>query len=577
MSKHVIVIGGGLGGLSAAVRLAAAGVRVTLLEKNDRVGGKLNLWEAPHPGRPGDRPFRFDTGPSLLTLPFVFEDLFAAAGRRLSDHLTLRRLDPIARYTWRDGTTFELRNDDGALDRELRRVAPDDADGFRRFAAEGKRIWDLSAELFLFNAPEQLLNGKANRSAAKPRTAAGPDATTAIASPSGASLPNDSAPHKPRDPLFRAKVGLKLLSTPFRIGMFRKFSKLVDRHVKSQKLREVLYQYATYSGASPLRAPATLACIPHAERHFGGWYPEGGMYRLAEAVVGLARELGVEVRTGCAVERVLVEPRSAGNRPGGEGASGSRGKKDKAVGRAVGVRLAAGEELRADAVVCNADVVYGYRSLVDPAFRRKYADRALDRLEPGGSGLALLLGVDGTYPQLAHHNKFMPADYRSDVVAMFDTRTVPADPCIYVCASTRTDPTQAPAGCENLFVLASAPPLDGSIDWATEGPRYRDQIVRSLERDWGLTDLSKRIVVERHVSPADLRSLYNANAGSIYGIGSNNLRDAFLRPPNRDRDVSGLFFAGGATHPGGGLPLVTLSGKIVSEMVLDDLGPGLGM
>jgi phytoene desaturase len=184
--------------------------------------------------------------------------------------------------------------------------------------------------------------------------------------------------------------------------------------------------------------------------------------------------------------------------------------------------------------------------------------------------MVLLLGVEGTYPQLAHHTKFMPADYASDLRAMFETHTVPSDPCIYVCAATRTDPTQAPDGCENLFVLASAPALDGKIDWNVEGPRYRDQLVATLERR-GLTDLSKRIVVERRITPADLKSLYNANAGTIYGLGSNSRRAAFLRPPNRDRDVRGLYFCGGATHPGGGLPLVALSGKIVSELVMEDL------
>ena len=184
--------------------------------------------------------------------------------------------------------------------------------------------------------------------------------------------------------------------------------------------------------------------------------------------------------------------------------------------------------------------------------------------------MVLLLGVDGTYPQLAHHTKFMPADYRSDLTAMFETHTVPADPCIYVCASTRTDPSQAPEGCENLFVLASAPALDGTIDWSIEGPRYRDQLISTLQERWGLTGLRQRIVVERTITPGDLQMLYNANAGSIYGIGSNSRRNAFLRPPNRDRDIRGLYFAGGATHPGGGLPLVALSGKIVSELILED-------
>ena len=155
---------------------------------------------------------------------------------------------------------------------------------------------------------------------------------------------------------------------------------------------------------------------------------------------------------------------------------------------------------------------------------------------------------------------------------MFETHTVPVDPCIYVCASTRTDSSQAPEGCENLFVLASAPAIDGKLDWAIQGPRYRDQLIRTLETRCGLKDLSQRIVVERHFTPADLQSTYNANAGSIYGIGSNSRRSAFLRPPNRDRDVKGLYFAGGATHPGGGLPLVALSGKIVSELVMEDSG-----
>ena len=126
--------------------------------------------------------------------------------------------------------------------------------------------------------------------------------------------------------------------------------------------------------------------------------------------------------------------------------------------------------------------------------------RALDRLEPGGSGMVLLLGVDGIYPQLAHHTKFMPADYTSDLTAMFETHTVPSDPCIYVCATTRSDSTQAPDGCENLFVLASAPAIDGSLDWSTRGGSYRDQLIHALETRWGLTDLAKRIVVERQIT-----------------------------------------------------------------------------
>jgi phytoene desaturase len=185
--------------------------------------------------------------------------------------------------------------------------------------------------------------------------------------------------------------------------------------------------------------------------------------------------------------------------------------------------------------------------------------------------MCLLLGVEGKYEQLAHHTKFMPADYRQEMREVFERQEIPADPCVYVCAPTRSDPSRAPADCENLFVLVSAPPLspraDRNIDWATAGPRYRAQIIHALEHRWGLSDLSRRIVVQHTILPTDFQSLYNANAGSIYGLGSNSRRAAFFRPPNRDRDINGLFLVGGATHPGGGLPLVALSGKIVAEMI----------
>jgi phytoene desaturase len=282
------------------------------------------------------------------------------------------------------------------------------------------------------------------------------------------------------------------------------------------------------------------------------------MYTIAKALEKLATAVGVEIRTNSSVARIDLDPGSRGARP--------------ARPRATGVTLATGDSLRADAVLCNADVVWAYQNLIASEHRPHMPDAKLKQIEPGGSGMVLMLGVDGTYEQLAHHTKFMPADYTSDLRAMFETRTVPDDPCIYVCATTRSDPSQAPDGCENLFVLCSAPPLDGKLDWSIVGPAYEARIVETLEHRFGLTDLSKRIVVRRRMTPADLAADYNAHRGSIYGISSNGLKAAFLRPPNRDKQIGGLYFAGGATHPGGGLPLVALSGKIASEMAADDLG-----
>jgi phytoene desaturase len=512
----VAVIGGGVGGLAASIRLAAGGARVRLFEAGPRVGGKLNRRILPDQDAPMGS-FRFDTGPSLLTLPFVFEQLFRAGGADIQERLPIVRLDPVARFVWPDQGILELRADrDETLDAVRDFAGPRDADGFARFLDRGRHIWDLSGELFLQNAPEQLM-GKG----------LGP------------------------------KQGLGLMTVPFRIGMFGRFGKLVDRHVKNERLRAVLYQYATYSGASPWKAPATLAVIPHAELHFGGWYVQGGMYRLAEALAELARENGVEIAVDSPVARVRTHD-----------------------ARVTGVELADATVVDADAVVCNADVISAYRDLIDEADRPHWPGAKLDGLDPGGSGMVLLLGVRGTYPQLAHHTKFMPDDYAGpggDLQAMFIDGDTPRDPCIYVCATSRTDPTQAPAGCENLFVLVSAPPIHGKgagIDWQAEGPRYRDRVVRLLEERCGLTDLAQRIVVEDRWTPRDLQALYNANAGGIYGVGGNGRIQAFLRPPNRDKRLRNLFFCGGATHPGGGLPLVALSGKIAAELAAGELGLG---
>ena len=534
VSKQITIIGGGVGGLSAAVRLASRGYRVTVIEKNTQVGGKLNRWAVPHPHRPTARPFLFDTGPSLITLPFVFEETFAAAGRKMSDYLQLQPLDPVQKYIWADGTAFNARRKMQDVKDELSRFAgAQSVGGFEKILARGEMIWRESAEMFLYHAPEQVLKG---------------------------------------DGKFDPWRALSMLTIPIKIGMFANFAKWVNRDVTHPRLREILYQYATYSGASPFLAPATLLVIPYAEYHFGGWYIPGGLYTLAQALQKLGEELGVTYLTGTAVKQILIDPA-----PGKPAA--------KKLGRARGVLLADGRELTADAVLANSDVVYTYHDLIPEKYRKKYNDKTLAKLEPGGSGLVLLLGVEGKYDQLAHHTKFMPDDYASDLRAMFETKTIPDDPCIYVCASTKTDSTQAPDECDNLFVLASAPAIDGKLDWdrpadpsspgqsATE-KSYRDKLVHLLETRYGLTDLSKRIVVEKRYSPRGLQQAYNANAGSIYGIGSNSRRAAFLRPPNRDRDVAGLYFAGGATHPGGGLPLVSLSGKIAAELIEEDFPAG---
>lgn len=473
---RVVVIGAGIGGLAAAARLTAAGHRVTVLEQAETVGGKLGWLEAPS----SEGTFRFDTGPSLLTMPQVFRELFDATGEPLEKTLTVTPLDPIARYRFgRDGREYDAD--------ELT-----DDDGWRRLMDRAGRMWAATSEPFL-EAP-------------------GPPSLLTLARRSPKDLPV-IAPHRSlRD------LGRRYLDDPHR--------------------RMFLERYATYSGSDPRRAPAVLATVPYAEQTFGGWYVQGGLHGLAPALADRAGE----VRTGTPVAAV----ETAGN-------------------RVTAVRLADGGRIPADVVVANADATALYRHLLP-------RPRLVPRGEPSLSGLVLLLGLRGRTPGLRHHTVLFPDRYPEDYDAEFDAifaGRMPEHPTVYV--SAPPDPAVAPSGCEAWFVLVNAPRhgtdgSPGSLDWTAPGRAdAAAERVLDLMADRG-HDVRSRIVHRTVRTPADLERLTGTPGGSIYGSSGNGARSAFLRPANRS-PVPGLFLAGGSAHPGGGLPLVALSGRAVATLV----------
>ena len=489
MEQPIIIIGGGLGGLATAIHLARAGRRVLLLEKNERVGGKLNIVS--------ECGYTFDTGPSLLTMPWVLRELFATAGAHLEDSLELIPVEPTCRYTWPDGMRFDASQTLPLLLEQIGRLDTRDVDGFLRFMAYTARIYNAVAEPFLLNPFDGLRD---------------------FATPA-------------------------LLRDSWKIDPLRTVDQAVRAFFHSPYLRQVFNRYATYNGSSPYRAPATFNLIAYVELAEGGWYLRGGMYTLARALVGLAQRLGVEIRTSSPVARIMVRD-----------------------GAARGVVLAGGETIAASRVVVNADPRYTYEQLI-PGESRIAA--RLARLEPSCSGFILLLGVDRIYPQLAHHNIFFAHDYPGEFAAIFDRKVPAPDPTVYVCTTAVTDPQHAPPGHSNLFVLVNAPALSARTNWEREAAGYRDTVVRKLER-MGLAGLEQHITYERIITPDDLQTRYNAIGGAIYGLASNHPFTAFLRPPLRARTLRQLYFVGGGTHPGGGIPLVLLSGRAVAQRVLAD-------
>jgi phytoene desaturase len=334
-----------------------------------------------------------------------------------------------------------------------------------------------------------------------------------------------------------------------RIDAHTTLHRLAQGYFRDPRLVQLIGRYATYNGSSPYKAPGTLAMIPYIEWAGGGWYIEGGLYRLVDALVRVADELGVSVRTGSEVGEILVEPRA-----------GLRGA------RVSGVRMKGGGIVQADSVVVNADPVYAYDKLVPEEYRNRKLMRSIEQLEPSCSGFVMLLGVRGDWEGLAHHNIFFSQDYRAEFKAIFERREPADDPTIYVAVTSKSDPTQAPAGHSNLFVLVNAPALTPETDWDRWKGPYRDRIIAKLEGA-GLTSLRERIVYENMITPLDFQERYNAWAGSIYGLSSNSRRTAFRRPPNRAPGLPNLYFVGGSVHPGGGIPLVLLSARLVARMV----------
>lgn len=485
--SRVIVIGAGLGGLAAAARLAASGHRVTVFESAGTVGGKLGVVE-----RDG---FTFDTGPSLVTMPGLLEQLFADTGGPAE--LPVTPVDPACAYAFADGTRLEL-----PFNRTLAPAAFDAAFGtgageaWRRLHTRSRRLWDLVGEPVL-RRPVSL--------PALARMSARPADLKAV------------APWQTIDGL-----GRRMLPDP--------------------RMRMWLNRYATYSGSDPRRTPAVLSVTAFVEQEFGAWYVPGGLRRIVDTVAQRCLALGVEIRTGATVEAVTVT-----------------------AGRVTGVRVD-GVEIRADAVVSNADAGVLYDRLLPHTTGRR-ARRRLRSRKPSMAGFVLLLGLSGRTPGPAHRIYF-PRDYAAEFDAIFGRtpRPVP-DPTVYVHAPD--DPALRPDDdSEGWFVLVNAPAHDPArgVDWDTPGlaERYTRHVLDLLaERG---ADVRNRIRFVDVITPADMERRTGAPGGTIYGTASHGPRAALRRPANRS-PVPGLYLVGGSAHPGGGIPLVLMSAEIVAGLI----------
>ena len=490
--SSVAVIGSGLGGLAAACVSAARGHRVTLYDKNDWLGGKAAVL---HEGG-----FRFDMGPTILTVPRVLERIFAEAGRNLHDYLDLRRLDPQWRCFFDDGSRIDLMQDVEAMAADMDRFVPGAGagEGYKRFIGISQHLHDVSNRFFFWKPVEDLFD------------------TINI----------------------RANMNPGTLRDVLSLRMHASVASTIRGKVKDARLAQMLDHFVQYVGSSPYGAPAVLCAIAHMQTAEGVWYPMGGTRAVAEALAKLAGELGATLKPASEVTGLAIEN-----------------------GAVTGLRTRAGTTPY-DAVISNMDSVRTYRELVGGEVGKAYEKKSF---EPACSGVVLYLGLNRRYEHLNHHDFVFSRDPEEEFDFIYNKGEPAPDPTAYLAAPSSTDPSVAPEGGEALYVLVHTPYLRPHHDWSAMFPAYRQVILDKLKRTAGMPDLEERIVVERHLTPQDIHERYKVLNGAIYGLASHGRVMGAYKPCNRSRQVRGLYLAGGAAHPGPGMPMVMMSGWIAAD------------
>jgi phytoene desaturase len=489
-APHVLVIGAGFAGLSAACHLARGGARVTLLEKHDQPGGRARSHTLDG--------FRFDLGPSWYWMPDLFDRFFQAFDRRVEDLYELRRLDPSYTVVWPGGEPWDIPAGVPALRELFERIEPGSG-------AELDRFLEISGTIYRAATEDYLLRPSLSLS---------------------------------------EFVDVRLVREVFRLRMLESMHRFARRRFRDPRLARLVEWPVLFLGASSRDTPAMYSLMAYADMALGTWYPMGGMHRIIEAMVEVARAEGVELRFGAEVEAIEV-----------------------AGSRATGVRTD-GRVLAADGVLAAADYHHVEQHLLPPHARQD-SEATWDRRRLSPSSLLLYLGVEGRVPKLHHHTLFFDEDLDTHMDAVYQRPRWPEAPLFYVCAPSRTDPTCAPEGCENLFVLVPLAP--GLRDDEAARETCAEAVLDRLEAYVG-APLPPRIRVRRTWAMRDFEREYHAYKGNAYGLANTLLQTGPFKPRLASSKVSNLAFAGQLTVPGPGMPPSLISGELGARVLLERLG-----
>lgn len=510
---HIAVIGGGLAGLSAATDLATRGFRVTLIEKNAHLGGKMNVLS--------EADYHFDMGPTILTFPQVLKGIIERSGRTLSDYIELVELDPQWRCFYDDGTVLNLTANPTKFAQQLDQQFPNDkpGEGYLKFLEFSRRMLRLSNKVFFYKD----LGGI-------------PD------------LMREGVPNDPQ--VMKDAMAMRLYST---------MARTAHKSIKEPHLAQMVEHFLQYVGSSPFLAPAILSLIASVQVDHGCWYAMGGTRMVARSLERILREYEAEgrvtIHTGAKVNTINHDPSDPS--------------------RVISVTLSNGETVTADAFVSNCDVQRTYRDLGQTPAAKEALGKVASKYKPACSGVVLYLGLDRQYDHLAHHNFLFSSNSESEFGDIYHKGIPAKDPTLYIAAPSRTDPDQAPPGGEALYILIHTAYKRPGQKWLGTGglmESYRSIVMDKLKRCGKMPDIEQHIKVERHLTPDDIDTMYNAEGGAIYGLASHGKLAGGFKPRNRSKAYKNLYLAGGSANPGPGVPMVLMSGVTAARCVCQDFG-----
>ncbi|MSO32844.1 MAG: phytoene desaturase [Candidatus Nanopelagicaceae bacterium] len=482
-TENVVIVGAGLAGLSAALRLAGAGRSVTVIEREEVPGGRSGLLQ-----KDG---YNFDTGPTVLTMPSLIEDAFNSVGEQMKDWLDLIPLRPLYRAFYHDGSQLDVYPDTKEMEAEIAKViGPEEAIGYRNYV-------DFVTKLYKYE-----INDFIDRN---------------IDSPFGLLTPN--------------------LARLIAIGGFRKLSPKVSQFLKDPRTQKVYSFQAMYAGVSPQQALAIYAVIAYMDSVNGVFFPRGGMHAVPRALAAAAEKHGVKFKYSTTAATI-----------------------EKNNGRATAVITTEGERIPCDALILNPDLPVAWKELIGKE------PWSIKRLNYSPSCVTMLVGSKKSYDHIAHHNIHFGRSWDGVFDELINKKILMTDPSILVTVPSLDDKSLTPPGKESYYVLFPTPNLDADIDWKVTGPKYRDQMVKTLEQR-GYTDFGDSIEVEHLTTPLDWEA-QGMERGAPFASAHTFFQTGPFRPRNLAAGFENIVFAGSGTQPGVGVPMVLISGRLAAERIL---------